>query len=201
MLLTVLMILSALTVIFTVDVFAAETETSTETSAESSTETETEEEKKSKEPVDYLKQYFATPEEKLEYMELAYEKDGIRLYVDSTSGEVAYVNTITGEKLFTNPYDVASSTGADTTKYEILSQLIVTFTDSTGQERTFTSFEQAAERGQITVENIKGGIRVEYAIGREQSKILVPRLISMERFQEMIIAPLYEIFGNSLGLS
>ncbi len=194
MLLTVFMILSALTVLFTVEVFAAE-----ETETESTTESEsTEESGKAKESVDYINQYFATPEEKLETMDIAYEKDGIRLYVDAESGEVAYVNTKTGEKLFTNPYDVASSTGNETTKYEILSQIIVTFQDSVGQERIFTSYEEAASRNQIVVENIKGGIRVEYTIGREQSKILVPRLISMERFEEMILAPLYEVFGEEL---
>ena len=202
MLLTVFMILSALTVLFTVDVFAAEeTEQSTESSAETSTENgtgSTQEGEKAKESVDYINQFFATPEEKLETMDLAYEKDGIRLYVDEESGEVAYVNTKTGEKLFTNPYDVASSTGAKETKYEILSQIIVTFTDSEGQERVFTSFEQAAERGQIVIESIKGGVRVEYTIGREQSKILVPRLISMDRFEEMILAPLLEKFGDEL---
>ena len=193
MLLTVFMILSALTVLFTVEVFAAEEET------ESTTENEgTNEPEKDKASVDYINQYFATPEEKLETMDIAYEKDGIRLYVDEESGEVAYVNTKTGEKLFTNPYDVASSTGNETTKYEILSQIIVTFQDSVGQERIFTSYEEAAERGQIVVENIKGGIRVEYTIGREQSKILVPRLISMDRFEEMILAPLYEVFGDEL---
>ena len=194
MLLTVVMILGAITVLFTVNVFAAEaeTETSTETGGEG------EEGTKAKESVDFINQHFATPDEKIETMDLAYEKDGIRLYVDAESGEVAYVNTKTGEKLFTNPYDVASSTGNETTKYEILSQIIVTFTDSEGQERIFTSFEEAAERGQIVVENIKGGIRVEYTIGREQSKILVPRLISMDRFEEMIMTPLLEVFGEEL---
>ncbi len=192
MLLTVFMILSALTVLFTVEVFAAE-----ETEAETDN-AGTEESEKAKESVDYINQYFATPEEKLETMDLAYEKDGVRLYVDAESGEVAYVNTKTGEKLFTNPYDVASSTGNETTKYEILSQIIVTFQDSVGQERVFTSYEEAAVRNQIVVENIKGGIRVEYTIGREQSKILVPRLISMDRFEEMILAPLYEVFGDEL---
>lgn len=192
MLLTVVMILGALAVLFTVNVFAADGET------EAETETETEENKKSKEPVDYVNKYFATPEEKLATMDLAYSKGGICLYVDEGSGEVAYVNKNTGEKLFTNPYDVATSTGNEATKFEILSQIIVTFTDSEGQERIFTSFEEAAERGQIVVENIKGGIRVEYTIGREQSKILVPRLISMERFEEMILTPLLEVFGEEL---
>ncbi len=211
MLLAAFMIIGSISALFTVNVFAEDTtETGTETGTETSTDVETgsgsetgaesgsETEAPKKEVVDHINRYFATPDEKIATMELAYQDGSIKLYVDSTSGEVAYVNEKTGEKLFTNPYDVATSTGNEATKYEILSQIIVTFTDATGQERIFTSYQEAAERGQITIENIKNGIRVEYAIGREQSKILVPRLISMERFEEMILKPLLEVFGDEL---
>ena len=209
MLLAAMMILGAITSVMTVNVFADETESATgaeesESSGETTTadeierETETEEEEPVKEAFDHVKSYFASPEEKLASMELAYKNGDKCLYVDSMSGEVAYVNNKTGEKLFTNPYDVASSTGNEATKYEILSQIIVSFSDTNGQEQTFTSYEEAAERGQIIIENIKGGIRVEYTIGREQSRILVPRLISMDRFEEMILQPLLDVFGDEL---
>ena len=195
LLLAVMMVLSAITVLFTVDAFAAdgtETETGTEGSGNADSTV----------AVDHLTHYFATPEEKIATMKLAYEKDGVRLYVDSVSGEVAYVNTKTGEKLFSNPYDVASTTGNEATKHEILSQIIVEYKKTTAglndATEKLTSYLDAAERGQITIENIKGGVRVEYAIGREQSKMLVPMLISMERFEEMILAPLLEVFGAEL---
>ena len=199
LLLAVMMVLSAITALFTVNVFAEEAGTGEEYDPETS------------EPLvpeitvavdDYLNYYFATPEEKLASMKLAYEKDGVCLYVDSISGEVAYVNKNTGEKLFSNPYDVASTTGNDATKHEILSQIIVEYKKTTAgmndPTEKLNSYLDAADRGQITVENIKGGVRVEYAIGREQSKMLVPRLITMERFEEMILAPLLEIFGAEL---
>ncbi len=191
MLLTVVMLLGSFAVLFTVNTFAADT-------AVAAAETEDAAEETVVYDVDHINDYFATPEEKLKTMTLIVEKSGARLYVDKVSGEVAYVNTLTGEKLFTNPYDVATSTGNDATKSEILSQIIVKFTDSEGQEKTFTSFAEASMRNQIVVENIKNGVRVEYTIGRDQSKILVPRLISMDRFEEMIIAPLYEVFGEEL---
>ena len=202
LLLAVMMVLSAMTVLFTVEVFAEDgTETETGTSSESGSET-TSEEVETVEPFDYLTSYFATPEEKLATMKLAYKIGDTCLYVDSYSGEVAYVNEKTGEKLFSNPYDVASTTGNEATKHEILSQIIVEYKKSTASlndpTEKLTSYLDAAERGQITVENIKGGIRVEYAIGREQSKMLVPRLITMERFEEMILAPLLEEFGSEL---
>ncbi len=206
MLLAAMMMLGAIASMMTVNVFAedsdeAATEETTEVTEEATLEEEedaTDAEPPKKEPFDHVATYFASPEEKIASMELGYKNGDKYLYVDKTSGEVAYVNEKTGEMLFTNPYDVASSTGNEATKYEILSQIIVSFSDKNGQEQVFNSYEEAAERGQITVESIKGGIRVEYTIGREQSRILVPRLISMERFEEMILQPLLDVFGEEL---
>ncbi len=202
MLLAAMMMLGAIASMMTVNVFAedSDSEETTEATTEAE-EMETEGEKEEppkREPFDHVATYFASPEEKLASMQVAYKNGDEYLYVDDVSGEVAYVNTKTGEKLFTNPYDVASSTGNEVTKAEILSQIIVSFSDKNGQEQVFTSYDEAAERNQITVEKIKGGIRVEYTIGREQSRILVPRLISMERFEEMILQPLLDMFGEEL---
>ena len=197
-LLAVLMIMSALSVLATLNVFADETKPEEEETVEDpkplgnsmvSTDPETD---------PYINTIYANPDEKIATMRLAIEKDGYALYVDDYSGEVACVNTVTGEKLFTNPYDVGSSSGAADTKYNILSQIIVTFTDNSqgGAKSTFNSYTEAAQRGQIIVENIKSGVRVEYTIGREQSKTLVPRLMSLERFQEMILSKLEEAFPD-----
>ena len=192
LLLAVMMVLSAISALFTVEIFAEDSTTTDDTTTSTDTSVE----------VDHLTHYFATPEEKIATMKLAYKNEGACLYVDSVSGEVAYVNEKTGEMLFSNPYDVASTTGNDATKHEILSQIIVEYKKTTASladpTEKLNSFLDAAERGQITIENIKGGVRVEYAIGREQSKMLVPRLISMERFEEMILAPLLEEFGAEL---
>ncbi len=200
MLLTVFMLLGSMSAILTFDVLAADGE-SAEGASEATTEpggAKEEETVEAVEEIDYITEIFATPDDKIKTMRLALEKDGYQLYVDDYSGEVACVNTKTGEKLFTNPYDVGASTGNETTKYEILSQIIVKFTDQQGQNKTFTSYEQAALREQIVTEPIKNGLRVEYTIGREQTKTLVPRLISRERFDEMIMGPLLEAFGDDL---
>ncbi len=207
MLLTVFMVISSITTVFALDAFAQEEETETETGTDQtesgeteSGETEAPEEDQPNEAgdVDYINDVFANPDDKLATMRVAVEKDGFRLYVDDYSGEVAFVNTLTGEKIFTNPYDIASATGNEDTKKEIMSQIIVTFKDTTGQERIFNSYQEAALRDQIVTEPIKNGIRVEYTIGRESSKVLVPRLISYERFEKMILAPLLETFGEEL---
>ncbi len=134
----------------------------------------------------YFTHEFATPQARIEAMEMKFQKDGFQLYVDNITGEVATVNIATGEILFTNPYDVANSnTKSDSVKQQIMSQIVIKYTDN-DTEKYFYSCEQAAMNGQITVKNIKNGIRVEYKIGREETKMLVPRLISKIRFEEQI---------------
>lgn len=126
-------------------------------------------------------------ESKLETMDLRYEKDGYQLYVDAYSGEVATRCIATGEILFSNPYTIGESASDASIKTQLMSQLAVKFLDSTGAEKTYYSYEWAAQRGQITVKNIKNGIRVEYTIGREEARLLVPRQIEKTAFEEKIL--------------
>ena len=128
-----------------------------------------------------------TPEDKLSYMDLRFEKDGYQLYVDHYSGEVATRCIATGEILFSNPYTIGSSTASNTIKEQLMSQIIVSFTDiTTGDTGLYTSYKEAAQRNQILVKNIKNGVRVEYTIGREEARMLVPYLISKESFEKNI---------------
>ena len=98
-----------MTSVFSVSVFAAD-DTASEGDSEDIPVVEAEKE------IDYTTEIYGTPEEKIATMRLALEKEGYQLYVDDYSGEVACVNTNTGEKLFTNPYDVGASTGNAATK-------------------------------------------------------------------------------------
>ena len=78
-----------------------------------------------------------------------------------------------------------------------MSQLVVYFQDlSTSTDKVYNSYEWCASLGQIDVKTIKGGIRVEYAIGREQAKMLVPGAVKKETFEEKILAPLAEAVGE-----
>lgn len=133
----------------------------------------------------YLTTKFESAEEKLAEMDLMYEKNGYQLWVDTFTGEVATKNTASGQILFSNPYDVATS-GSDSVKKQLLSQIVVKYKDN-DTEKFMYSFEEAASRGQIKFKNIKNGIRVEYTIGREENRMLVPKRILKERFEENIL--------------
>ena len=134
---------------------------------------------------------FTTDEAKLAKMTLSFEKDGYQLWVDELTGEVATVDVRTGRTLFSNPIDIGSTNAAyaNSTKYELMSQIVVKYMDQ-NDPKTFTSFEQAAMNGQIDVVNIRNGLRVEYTIGREDTKYLVPRLIEKQRFVDRILTPM-----------
>ena len=147
--------------------------------------------------VDYLfTEIYGSPEEKLETMKLMTTKGNYSIYALETTGEVAVKDLTTGQILFTNPYDVGAATASDSVKNEIMSQIIVKF-DENGRERVYSSFEYAAMRDQIKVKNIKNGIRVEYTIGREEARRLVPRMIEKSRFEELIQGPMEEYYGVS----
>ena len=137
--------------------------------------------------INYLEKTYETGSDKLKDMVLIREQNGFQLWYEEFTGEVALVDAETGEGIFTNPYDVGvANFAAPATKYELLSQLAVTYSYN-GVEKTMYSYTDAALLGQITYKNIKNGIRVEYAIGELETTRLVPRMISKVRFESMII--------------
>ena len=61
----------------------------------------------------YKDTLYATQQEKLNTMELVYSDFGYELYYQHQTGEVAVLNTATGQVLSTNPYDVADNGDPD----------------------------------------------------------------------------------------
>lgn len=139
--------------------------------------------------INYLTKAYASPEAKLADMEMVKEQNGYQLWYEYFTGEVAVVDTKSGQITFSNPYDIASGyqSISDAIKQKLLSQLIITYLENDVQ-KTMNSYTEAALRGQITKKNIKNGIRVEYILGEEQTTRLVPRMIKVERFEELILS-------------
>jgi len=163
--------------------------------ASTSNDAETTEEEDENAPedrsVDILKVVYKTPEDKLKDMKLRIENDNYQLYVRAAYGEIALKDKRTGQVLFSNPYDIASTKGSADTKAELMSQIIIQFT-SGSKTTVYNSYTEAALREQIIVKNIKNGVRVEYTLGKSQTRWLVPQMITDERFHEMIVDPMRE---------
>ncbi len=139
----------------------------------------------------YLTAEYETKEEKLAtmtYMKSSPNGD-YRLYVDPYSGEIAVQCVSTGQILLSNPHDV-SKVSVSTVKEELLSQIVIRFKDleNEGLGKTFYSYTESAVYGQIAVKNIKNGIRVEYTLGKESSRSLVPKWIEATRFEQEIMS-------------
>ncbi len=136
--------------------------------------------------IDLLTTVFNSAEDRAKDMTLFVTVGDFEIYADDYSGEVIVKNTKTGQYLCTNPYSVGSSKASNTQKYQLLSQAIVYYTDNTTQ-KSFTSYEEGSMRGQVKASRIKNGVRIEYSLGSEQTRLLVPKMISKERFQSEIL--------------
>ena len=132
--------------------------------------------------VNYTAIEYNSPEEKLATMTLYDEKGDYQLWALEETGEIALVTKgkdgNPDQILFSNPYNVASMDKDVKLKERLLSQIILKYSDG-----EMNSYEQAAKNRQIKLEYIRGGIRVNYTMGREQARILVPEMIEKERFE------------------
>ncbi len=147
--------------------------------------------------VDYTAIVYANAEERLATMKKYYETEDYALYVDevknssivTTLGVVAYVKKATGEVLFTNPLSIDQKTDK-AEREKILSQIIMEYSGNEGGK--LNSHKDAALKGQISVKSIKHGVRVEYSIGEISARILLPRQIEKNTFEELILNPIKE---------
>ncbi|MBR2986785.1 MAG: hypothetical protein IKC63_02070 [Clostridia bacterium] len=139
------------------------------------------------------------------FMQLRVTSGAFQLYTNHFTGEVALKNRLTGQILSTNPFAfgkmVASEDSAESTtnwwageeiREQLLSQVLISYKDQTGAMKTMDSFSEAAQRGQIVMQDIKNGVRVEYVIGRLDTTYLLPMWIMDDRFEEEIVMPICE---------
>ena len=156
---------------------------------------------------DYLTEVYNTPEEKLETMGLTdaetgekvpnFENDEYELWAHAETGEVGIRVKATGQIILTNPYDISKSKANEGVKQKLLSQIILQYKDSSGAIVEFNSYKDAALNGkivkgknigQIKIKNTRTGIRVEYTLGKEQAKYVVPKQIEKESFEMNLVA-------------
>lgn len=182
-LLAVLFLLGSFSFLSVISVGAADTKTD-----------DGEEEEVTASSIDYTTEVFKNPEEALKWMELMDENENYEMYFNTYTAVFAIRNKHTGQITFSNPYDVASSVGSTATKQSILSQIHIKYTDN-DQTKDMYSYKDAALNGQIKVKKIKGAVRVEYVIGNESTRKLVPRLIRAENIVDLIFKPLAEVYG------
>ena len=140
LLLTVIMMFGT----FAVDILAAEEEKKGAVAPEYKTDSNnnpTDEIDFEKTLEKYFTLEFDSEKEKLESMSMMFEKDGYQLWVDEFTGEVATVCLATGQILFSNPYDIASSGSSDDVKAQLFSQVMIKYTDNDTEKRVVESYK------------------------------------------------------------
>lgn len=133
--------------------------------------------------------------------------NGIAFYLDSITGEMVALTLADPDLTLaeieeageipeytayysTNPYKAGSSqssqghASSESIKERLYAQLIVQYSQN-NSDMEMNSFTDAAANNQIQVSNIRGGVRVEYSIGREQVTYLVPRLLRADKFDAL----------------
>lgn len=105
------------------------------------------------------------------------------LTVYDLDGEIEHIYDYTGYWC-TNPFSIGSVSSTTAVKAELYSQLIIDYSDN-GVVGHYYSFEESAMYNQISVSGIKNGTRVEYTIGQEAIKYLVPYLITEEKWNQI----------------
>lgn len=144
----------------------------------------------------------------IEPMQLYSVIDGYAFYGDALTGEFIFLvlkdDTLTKDAILesgeipeysafycTNPYNAGSARAIGQTqsadaseKEKLLSQIIIKYSEN-DKDSQMNSFADGASNQQIIVKNIRGGVRVEYTIGREEVIYLVPRLIKKEKLEAL----------------
>lgn len=134
--------------------------------------------------------------------------EGVAMYGDPVTGEMVFLNLTNPEQTkedidamegaipeytayyTTNPIDAGfkpqnGSGTSEAVKEKLYSQLIIQYTQN-ASDMEMNSFADAAANQQIKTSNIRGGVRVEYSIGREQVLYLVPRQIRYDKFEALL---------------
>ena len=157
----------------------------TVSAAPTTTAAGTDDKDKEKEFPNYLTLAFRSVDAKLATMTKYLENDYYEFYVEPLSGEVALKNKRTNQVVTSNPYNISGIQASTEVKNKLMSQLLVEYVEN-GVTKTYNSFAECTNREQINVKRTRDGVRVEYTIGREEARLLLPQMIEKTRFETLI---------------
>ncbi|WP_366289567.1 DUF5696 domain-containing protein [Paenibacillus sp. AN1007] len=125
-------------------------------------------------------------------MKLAAQDQGLALYYNEETTEIAVRDENSGQIWYSNPPERNEDSLASAYEKEVLSsQLNVSFRDAIGTLENFPNFGASISSKQFTVGPIEQGVRVTYTVGDTSLGIeALPKLISKERLEEKVLSKL-----------
>ncbi|MBB6637811.1 DUF5696 domain-containing protein [Cohnella thailandensis] len=131
---------------------------------------------------------FSKPAVALEGMEGIVANGQLSLYYDPATMAIA-VRDKEGRVWRSTPEKLGDDELANASvRDQMSSQLIISYSDNTGQEAFKTSNADSVMLGQAVAEPLENGLRVTYTLGKASSEIdSLPKKISAERYQALIL--------------
>lgn len=140
----------------------------------------------SKEPVEISLSY-DSPEALLKDMKKVSAGGSLELYFHETYLIAAVLDTATGEIYSTNPYNADLDPFSTGQIQKLLrSQVVLSYSDSSGKINTLWSATDCVELGQFEVTYTEKGVSVTYSLGEEKTRRLVPEVIGKEAFEAVL---------------
>jgi len=127
--------------------------------------------------------------EKLSKMQLISENFNYKLYFDTDEAGIAIESIDEGNIWFSNPPEyLYDSRASETVKNLMRSQISLVYIDKLNNKRQINSFSESVQRNkQFEYKLIENGIRVEMKFGREESRRLLPQVVTQDVFENFIL--------------
>ncbi|MFS0857469.1 DUF5696 domain-containing protein [Paenibacillus taichungensis] len=137
-------------------------------------------------------QFLTDSSEGVPGMRLVVEDQGLALYYNEETTEIAVREQASGQIWYSNPNERNQDGLASAYEKEVLSsQLNVSFRDAIGTLENFPNFSSSISNKQFAAANVDQGIRVTYTLGDTSLGIdALPKLISKQRLEEKVLSKL-----------
>ncbi len=130
----------------------------------------------------------------------SYQANGFAIFVNRYTGVLYYVNMTTGQILTSNPTNHginATNTSGNSLTFtdagkKLMSQIELDIYENANPNKQINalfSISDASLNNQITVQAIKNGLRVNYALGNTDNRYLIPAMLTADRFDSLFLRP------------
>ena len=113
------------------------------------------------------------------------ETDRFRLDIQKRYTEIRLINKLTGAEWYSNPQ--GRFDGTEGNQSRISSQVVVQYLIG-DSPYYYYSYGDAVSNDQYSFSQIKDGIRVNYIFGEKRKDYIVPQVLSIERYEEVMSA-------------
>ena len=119
--------------------------------------------------------------------EMMAENDYLELYLNPTTTMTAVRVKSSGSIWYSNPKDWEQDERVSGVNREyIQSQIRIVYYNSSAQESIMNNYADSIHKGQFEVKPLDNGFKIIYTLGKTDTNLIIPYVISVERFQKFL---------------